>query len=160
MGVILSGNAHIQKTHDMHTLGEIIEELPNKYTITGTVEKILYQTDRYAVYRLKIDNFDTTSTEYIFPSHRNIGILIEVPKNLTVHSGDQIQYTGNIRLLNWDHMSGFDRYMWHKYMYGKSTVYTFYRVKEVSSDYYKKLRDSVKGLLFRGFPRDIAGVLG
>lgn len=130
------------------------------YTVTGKVEKILYTNNLSNTYRLKIDNIANTSPKYLHTlSDSDIGIFLEIPKNIHINTGDTIEYRWKILPVIDFPLKWFAGYAWYHRIYWKSIVPIFKRItiNELSS--IDRLQLWAKTILFRGFPENVAGII-
>ncbi len=113
-------------------------------------------SDFTSTYRLRIDTIDTYSTQ---KSKENIGIFVEVPKNLTLGVGDTIEFTGKIVPLLELPFTGFERYVWKEDVYGRLHLPVFSRISEGSPSFFLGMQARSEESIFRGFPRDVASII-
>lgn len=171
-GHTLATLAHMDRYESLEKIEEITENFSGKYHISGKITHFLYSNAFTSTYRLKIDTIDTESTLYFFEKDQNVGISVSIPKNLTLHQGDTISFSAKIRPAFSEEKGGFGKYLWIRRIYGSVSLSTFTREKwTVINDFLSKnekwtvidrllsVNENIQNILFRGFPRDIAGLL-
>ncbi len=130
------------------------------YQVEWIVGKLLYNNDLISTYRLNIDNIANRSTwEKVILDDKNIWILIDIPSNLHINSGDTIRYVGKITKVTKFPLEGFSGYSWYHHIYGKSVVPVFERIYIHKNSITQEIQSWSKSLIFRWFPEDIAGII-
>lgn len=155
-GYILGDSTYQKGIQAYQQLEQSTNGFSGKYTITGIVEKQVYQKDRTRILRLSIDNIDNGST-YIFPdSDKKTSIFVEVPKNLTLHPNESIQLIGTIRNNISFPLQGYDRYAFFHGGYGYIYAPTFSRLTQYKPGIIEDMRAYWSQIFLTGFPREVA----
>lgn len=149
-------HAYERQLDNWKYIEQITQSGQQKVWIQGTIDKALYNGDFDTSYRLKIDNIDTTSTQY---RHKNLGIIVQIPSNLSVKTGDILSFTGKIFPILSSSMQGFERYAFGQQVYGKVSLPRFERVGSTELSVFDQIQAWSVETFFRGFPRDVAAIL-
>lgn len=155
---VIGKQSYTSHISDLKHIESIIHSGEKKIHIHGTIDRLLYQSDFSRSYRLIIDSIDNTS-----PQNRQkntLGIIVEIPSNLSIQTGDIISFTGKISpTIKYLKNDGFSRYCFHEELYGKISLQTFERIKSNNISTLETLRNSVVLIFFRGFPREVSGII-
>jgi ComEC/Rec2-related protein len=144
------------RIQDIRATQSILEK---KYSIIGTVEKKLYKTELNQAYRLFIDNFDNISPSPVDIDTISPKILIEIPENLTLNRGDSIVFTWKIiSLYQWE-LVDFAKYTFFHELSWKSSLSDFVRTSHREIWVFERISLWTEQHIFRGFPRDAAGII-
>ena len=163
IGFTLAESQHQERIQYMNMLYSTLEDIEWKYTTSWVIEELLYTTDFRKTYRLKIDTIDTTSTRYKFDSNRDIWLLVDIPKNLSINIGDQIQFDQkiekNIEISENLSLESFSRYSWLHKAYGKASLYTFTRTHKEQIPTIENTRKYIEKIISAGFPEEATALL-
>lgn len=135
-----------------------IYDVKNRYS--WTIEKRLYSKERSEVYRLNIDNIDTTSTWSIPELGKKITVFVELPSNIRVTPGDVIGFTGKIQKNITYPVEWYEKYALYQWWYGYIFLTGFERIRSRKDD---SLMNHVR--LFwvekfrEWFPDSVSGIL-
>ncbi len=155
-GYILGNSAYQAGIKAYQQLEQSTNGFSGKYTITGIIEKQVYQKDHTRILRLSIDNIDKGST-YFFPhSNKKTSLFVEVPKNLTLRPHESIQLTGTIRNNISFPLQGYDRYAFFHGGYGYIYAPTFSRITQYKPGIIENMRVYWSQIFLTGFPREVA----
>ncbi len=127
-----------------------------KVVIVWEVEKRLYKSDFSDTFRLKVDTIDTTSTQ---EWGYDIGILFEIPSNLTLRVWDCVRFEAKVTETIEFPLEKWSGYNWFHKTFGKTFVPLFSIVEKGEPWFFEKAESWWEKLFFEGFPRDIAGIL-
>ncbi len=160
IGFSLSHNAHNDRIIHKNFLENITQNFSEKYEITWEITKKLFQTDYRETYRLRIDSIGTSEKILKISDKNNIWIFVDIPKNLTLNTGDIISFQWKITAIYDDeNIEDFEKYSWFHKIYGKSSLYTFKRIQTSEKNIFEKTQERVKTLIFNGFPENISALL-
>lgn len=156
LGGYLTLGAYEHQIDDWKYINQITQAGQQKVWIQGTIDKALYNADFDTSYRLRIDNIDTSSTQY---RHENLGIIVQIPSNLSVKTGDILSFTGKILPILSTSMKGFERYAFGQQVYGKILLPRFDRIDSAKPSLFDQIQTWSVETFFRGFPREVASIL-
>ena len=138
------------------SLDIVTDHFTKKVSVRWCIDSLAYNWDFTATYRLKIDTIDTFSPKKY---NQNIGIFIDVPKNLTLKSGDCILFNNKVLSTLSFPLSGFERYSWKSNMYGKSSVPTFVTTHRSDSTPLENVHTWAIKNLSHWFPQNITSIV-
>lgn len=160
IGFSLIYHANTERITNKNLLESVTENFSGKYEITGTITKNLYQNDYRETHRLQIDSIQTAEKIFKISEKNNIGIFVDIPKNLTLNMGDVIRFHGKVTpIYEGESIEDFEKYSWLHQSYGKSSLYSFQRLQSQEKNFFKKTSESVKNLIFNSFPKHISALL-
>lgn len=157
----ISDNSHNKRFLISEKITEITNNFEEKVTITGQISKKMFQNNFRENYKLIIDTIDTSSTRYSFDSKDKVGIFVEIPKNLTLNSGDKITFTTKLSDIYDDdaNIVDFEKFSWLHNIYGKAKLYTFERKNFQEKNFFTKISEDVKKVIFDGFPQKTSALI-
>lgn len=130
-----------------------------KYAWSWEIDALLFQKDMSRVYRLRIDNFDNTSTWFSIPD-KDYSIAVEVPKNLSIQIWDSISFTGKIEQSISIPLRGFDKYLFFHETYASLSAPTFLRYASTEpKGIIENLKEYWNTVFLSIFPKDVASII-
>lgn len=150
--------ANTRATLDSLASSWYIYDVKNRYI--WTIEKRLYSKERSEVYRLNIDNIDTTSTWEISIPEKEITIFVELPSNIRTEPGDVIWFTGKIQKNITYPIEWYEKYTLYQGWYGYIFLTGFERIVESNeSTIIWNVKDFWGKIFLEWFPSNVSGIL-
>lgn len=138
----------------------LTNDFSEKYEISGMITKKLFQNNTKTTYRLQIHTLQTSEKIFQLQKSDDIGIFVNIPRNLTLNVGDTIRFQEKITpVYKNDTIDNFEKYVWMQKIYGKSSPFSFERITESTKNPFLETQKSVKNLIFNSFPQNIAALL-
>lgn len=160
LGMLIGERTYSQHQQNIHSFESIVESAGWALRISGTIDKKLYTTELSQAYRLSIDNFDNISTQSVdIGDGREISILVEIPKNLTISVWERISIEWKPKSLYSGELDGFEKYSFLHNLSAKISAPVFTRISTREATPLEHVGYLSEQHIFRGFPRDVAGVI-
>ncbi len=162
-GYGISGHENEKSLQELEYITKITENFSGTFTIVGTVEKNLYNTDNIRAYRLNIETIATEKknekiTEYT-NTNKNFWLLLEIPRNLSLTPWDTIQFSSKITPLIEFPIQDFARYAWGNKLFGKVKPWQYTFMARWKETFREKTQDTIRNIMHEWFPKQIAGIL-
>lgn len=153
----------------LEKIQEITNEFSSKVHIQWTITDKLYTTDMRKSFRLridKIDTFDNNNTTFHNPYHDEIGILITIPKNLTLYPGDTVRFTTKLdQVYTSNNHNDIEWYFWLHKIYAKTNLYSFQAERwtgvyhRLQNTFIIPYKEFIKDQIYNNFPRSVAALI-
>lgn len=160
-GYLIGKNGYEDRITDWKNVAPYINT--EKHNVTGTIDRLLYSSERADSYRLIVDTIDNTSTKndinrQYFDIFSPFSIIIEVPNNRHLLIGKEYSFTGKILpTLEWP-IEGFERYAFLHRLFWKMRIddpIGSVPKNQIPFSLWKRAEE----VFFQWFPKKVAGIL-
>lgn len=158
-GYYLSGNEYTRNQEELAFMESITNHFSLNFSVRGTVEKNLYNTDSIRAYRLIIDTIDTKEWKGYINTSSDFGLLLEIPRNLELSPGDIISFSSKITSIIELPLKDFSRYAWGNKLFWQVKPWEYSFIKKWPNSFQENTQRKLRNIIQQWFPPEVAGIL-